>query len=97
MPASETLAKAVVLAKPTDLSKGFGDFFDSIGLTGTGLVIKGVAAVIAILAVRMLLQIPSNPKMALRNGSMGLGVLMVAVVLALYGDDMFGTITGAEQ
>ncbi|MEU6664267.1 hypothetical protein [Streptomyces sp. NPDC046821] len=91
-----TTAKNVVLAAPVDLSKGFGDFFGSIGLTGTGLVMKGVAAVIAIVALRMLIQIPGNPKHALRNGSVGLGVLFVAVVLAMYGPDLFSTVTKAQ-
>ncbi|MEU9396912.1 hypothetical protein AB0D86_43845 [Streptomyces sp. NPDC048324] len=88
------MSKLIILAKPQDFSKGFVDFFDSIGLTGTGLVTKAVAAVVAVIAVRMLLQIPGNPKHALRNGSMALGTLFVAVILAMYGSDLFSTVTG---
>ncbi|MFF1360656.1 hypothetical protein [Streptomyces sp. NPDC058297] len=87
------MSKSIILAKPIDLSKGFTDFFDSIGLTGSGLVTKGIAAVIGVIAIRMLLQIPNNPKQALRNGSMGIGVLFVAVILAMYGADLFSTVT----
>ncbi|MET9760014.1 hypothetical protein ABZ016_13310 [Streptomyces sp. NPDC006372] len=84
------------LAKPVDMSTGFKDFFDTIGLTGGGLVTKGVAAVIAVIAVRMLLQLSSDPKGALRKGSMAIGTLFVAVVLALYGDTLFSTVTEAK-
>jgi hypothetical protein len=84
------------LAKPVDMSGGFKDFFDTIGLTGGGLVTKGIAAVIAVIAVRMLLQLSSDPKGALRKGSMAIGTLFVAVVLALYGDALFSTVTEAK-
>ncbi|MEV7004034.1 hypothetical protein AB0N62_43130 [Streptomyces sp. NPDC093982] len=84
------------LAKPVDMSTGFKDFFDTIGLTGGGLVTKGIAAVIAIIALRMLLQLSSDPKGALRKGSMAVGTLFVAVVLALYGDTLFSTVTEAK-
>ncbi|MEU9663509.1 hypothetical protein [Streptomyces chartreusis] len=84
------------LAKGQDLSTGFKDFFDTIGLTGGGLVTKGIAAVIAIIALRMLLQLSGDPKGALRKGSMAVGTLFVAVVLALYGDTLFSTVTEAK-
>ncbi|KDN74826.1 hypothetical protein DF19_27465 [Streptomyces olindensis] len=85
-----------ILAKPVDMSGGFKDFFDTIGLTGGGLVTKGIAAVIAVIAVRMLLQLSSDPKGALRKGSMAIGTLFVAVVLALYGGELFSTVTEAK-
>lgn len=84
------------IAAPVDMSKGFQDFFDTIGLTGAGLVTKGIAAVIAVIALRMLLQLSGDPKGALRKGSMAIGTLFVAVVLALYGDTLFSTVTEAK-
>ncbi|MEU3341840.1 hypothetical protein [Streptomyces sp. NPDC006668] len=90
------MSKFTVLAKPIDMSTGFKDFFDTIGLTGGGLVTKGIAAVIAIIALRMLLQLSGDPKGALRKGSLALGTLFVAVVLALYGDTLFSTVTQAK-
>ena len=90
------MPKFTVLAKPVDMSGGFKDFFDTIGLTGGGLVTKGIAAVIAIIALRMLLQLSGDPKGALRKGSMAIGTLFVAVVLALYGDTLFSTVTQAK-
>ncbi|MFF7558249.1 hypothetical protein ACFZA9_35755 [Streptomyces olivaceus] len=84
------------IAAPIDMSKGFKDFFDTIGLTGGGLVTKAVAAVITVIAIRMLLQLTGDPKSALRKGSMAIGTLFVAVVLALYGDTLFGTVTDAK-
>ncbi|MDQ0408853.1 hypothetical protein ABVB69_32360 [Streptomyces sp. NPDC000349] len=84
------------LAAPVDMSKGFKDFFDTIGLTGGGLVTKGIAAVIAIIAVRMLLQLSNDPKGALRKGGMAVGTLFVAVILAMYGDTLFSTVTEAK-
>ncbi|MFE6788210.1 hypothetical protein ACFVFF_38815 [Streptomyces sp. NPDC057680] len=84
------------LAAPIDLSGGFTDFFKTIGMTGGGLVTKGIAAVIAVIAVRMLLQLSSDPKGALRKGSMAVGTLFVAVVLALYGNTLFSTVTTAS-
>ncbi|KKD10993.1 hypothetical protein ACQ9AR_33435 [Streptomyces lividans] len=84
------------IAAPVDMSTGFKDFFDTIGLTGGGLVTKGIAAVIAIIALRMLLQLSGDPKGALRKGSMAVGTLFVAVVLALYGDTLFSTVTEAK-
>ncbi len=86
-----------ILAKPIDLSNGFKDFFDTIGLTGSGLVTKGIAAVITIIALRMLMQLSGDPKGALRKGSMAVGTLFVAVVLALYGDTLFSTVTNNPQ
>ncbi|ORT53479.1 hypothetical protein [Streptomyces sp. CB03238] len=86
------MPKLINLAAPQDLSTGFADFFKTIGLTGGGLVTKGVAAVIAVIAVRMLLQLSSDPKTALRKGSMAVGTLFVALILALYGDTLFGTV-----
>ncbi|MDQ0605523.1 hypothetical protein QF037_009956 [Streptomyces canus] len=88
--------KAITLAKPVDMSAGFKDFFDTIGLTGSGLVTKGIAAVIAIIAVRMLLQLSNDPKGALRKGSLAVGTLFIAVVLALYGNTLFSTVTEAK-
>ncbi|MFJ9099541.1 hypothetical protein ACIRJM_13780 [Streptomyces sp. NPDC102405] len=90
------MSKLFILAKPVDMSGGFKDFFDTIGLTGGGLVVKGIAAVIAIIALRMLLQTSSDPKGALRKGSMAIGTLFVAVVLALYGNTLFSTVTQAK-
>ncbi|MEV6617308.1 hypothetical protein AB0N31_26340 [Streptomyces sp. NPDC051051] len=90
------MRKSTILAKPIDMSTGFKDFFDTIGLTGGGLVTKGIAAVIAVIAVRMLLQLSTDPKGALRKGSMAIGTLFVAVVLALYGDTLFSTVTQAK-
>ena len=90
------MSKFTVLAKAQDLSNGFKDFFDTIGLTGAGLVTKGIAAVIAVVALLMLLKTPNDPKGALRKGSMALGTLFVAVVLALYGDTLFSTVTQAK-
>lgn len=88
---------AFFLAKPTDFSVGFKDFFDSIGLTGVGLVTKAVAAVIAVIAVKMLMQTGNDPRRALRNGAMGLGTLFVAIILAMYGSDLFSTVTNAKS
>lgn len=88
--------RKIHLAKPVDMSAGFKDFFDTIGLTGGGLVTKGIAAVIAIIAVRMLLQLTNDPKGALRKGSLAVGTLFIAVVLALYGDTLFSTVTEAK-
>ncbi len=68
-----------ILAKPIDLSNGFKDFFDTIGLTGSGLVTKGIAAVITIIALRMLMQLSGDPKGALRKGSMAVGTLFSTV------------------
>ncbi|MBP5926801.1 hypothetical protein F3K32_43145 [Streptomyces sp. LBUM 1483] len=89
--------RSFILAKPVDMSKGFKDFFDTIGMTGGGLVTKGIAAVIAVIAVRMLLQLSGDPKGALRKGGMAIGTLFVAVVLALYGDTLFSTVTEAKK
>ncbi|GAA3753927.1 hypothetical protein [Streptomyces tremellae] len=86
----------IVLAKPMDMSSGFSDFFKTIGLTSGGLVTKAVAAVIGVIAVLMLLKAANDPKGALRKGAMGLGTLFVAVVLALYGGDLFSTVTSAK-
>ncbi|MGW1270092.1 hypothetical protein [Streptomyces sp. NPDC002491] len=85
------------LAKPVDMSGGFKDFFDTIGLTGGGLVTKGIAAVIAVIAIRMMFTAHANPKSALQKGSMAVGTLFVAVVLALYGDTLFSTVTQAKN
>ena len=86
-----------ILAKPIDMSDGFKDFFDTIGLTGGGLVTKGIAAVIAVIAIRMMLQTSSDDaKGALRKGSTAVGTLFVAVILALYGDTLFSTVTNAQ-
>ncbi|MFI8944854.1 hypothetical protein [Streptomyces syringium] len=90
------VSKLHILAKPVDMSDGFKDFFDTIGLTGGGLVTKGIAAVIAVIAVRMLFQLSADPQGALRKGSMAVGTLFVAVVLALYGDTLFSTVTDAK-
>ncbi|MEU0670906.1 hypothetical protein ABZ508_34380 [Streptomyces lavendulocolor] len=88
------MPKLFHLAAPQDLSTGFADFFKTIGLTGGGLVTKGVAAVIAVIAVKMLLTLSADPKTALRKGGMAIGTLFVALVLALYGDALFGTVGG---
>ncbi|MFJ6393937.1 hypothetical protein ACIQJT_40900 [Streptomyces sp. NPDC091972] len=88
--------KHVFLAKPVDMSTGFKDFFDTIGLTGAGLVTKGIAAVIAVIALLMLMRTPNDPQSALRKGATAVGTLFVAVVLALYGDTLFSTVTQAK-
>lgn len=88
--------KLFILAKPIDMSKGFTDFFDTIGLTGAGLVTKAVAAVIAVIALLMALKAPTDAKGALRKGSMAVATLFVAIVLALYGDTLFSTVTNAK-
>ncbi|MGW8357679.1 hypothetical protein [Streptomyces wedmorensis] len=90
------MAKHTTLAKPIDMSGGFKDFFDTIGMTGGGLVTKAIAAVIAIIALRMLFTLHNDPKGALRKGSAAIGTLFVAVVLALYGDTLFSTVTSAK-
>jgi hypothetical protein len=90
------MRKFFTLAAPQDLSGGFTDFFKTIGMTGAGLVTKGIAAVIAVIAVRMLMQLVNNPQQALKKGSLALGTLFVAVVLALYGDTLFSTVTQAK-
>ncbi|MFF0747349.1 hypothetical protein ACFYVL_43920 [Streptomyces sp. NPDC004111] len=87
------MLKKINIAAPVDFSAGFVDFFKSIGMTGTGLVTKAIAAVIAVVAVRMLLTIPNDSKKALRNGAMAVGTLFVAVILAMYGSDLFSTVT----
>ncbi|MET7458254.1 hypothetical protein ABZT03_41795 [Streptomyces sp. NPDC005574] len=89
-------AKFFNLAKPVDMSAGFKDFFDTIGLTGGGLVTKAIAAVIAVIALKMLFSVAGDPKGALRKGSLALGTLFVAVVLALYGSELFSTVTQAK-
>uniref|UniRef100_UPI003C7CF621 hypothetical protein n=1 Tax=unclassified Streptomyces TaxID=2593676 RepID=UPI003C7CF621 len=76
-----------------DMSGGFADFFDTIGLTGAGLVTKAIAAVIAVISVGMLLKLQSDPKGALRKGGLAVGTLLVAVILAMYGDSLFSTVT----
>ncbi|MFD5589439.1 hypothetical protein [Streptomyces sp. NPDC127063] len=87
------MRKFFTVAAPQDLSGGFSDFFKTIGMTGSGLVTKGIAAVIAVIAVRMLMQLNGNPQQALKRGSYAVGTLFVAVLLALYGDTLFSTVT----
>ncbi|HWU11290.1 MAG TPA: hypothetical protein VN520_33855 [Streptomyces sp.] len=89
--------RKLTFAAGKDLSTGFTDFFDTIGITGSGLVTKGIAAVIAIIAVRMLLQLSNDPKGALRKGGLAIGTLFVAVVLAMYGDSLFSTVTSPKS
>lgn len=84
------------IAAGTDMSGGFKDFFDSIGMTGVGLITKAIAAVIAVIALGMLLKLQSDPKGALRKGGLAVGTLFVAVVLAMYGDTLFSTVTNAK-
>ena len=92
------MSKFTTLAKPTDMSGGFTDFFDSIGLTGSGLVTKGIAAVIAVIAVRMMIQTSGgDAKTALRKGGLAIGTLFIAVILAMYGSDLFSTVTDAKS
>ncbi|WP_031089013.1 hypothetical protein, partial [Streptomyces sp. NRRL S-15] len=64
------MRKFTTLAEAIDMSSGFTDFFKTIGLTGSGLVTKGIAAVVAVIAVRMLLQLSNDPKGALRKGGL---------------------------
>lgn len=87
------MLKFLPLAKPVDLSGGFKDFFGTIGMTGSGLVTKAIAAVLVVIGVLMLLRLSNDPKGALRKGSMAVGTLFVAVVLVLYGDTLFSTVT----
>ncbi|MEU6996685.1 hypothetical protein ABZ953_39420 [Streptomyces sp. NPDC046465] len=91
------MRNSFTLAKPQDLSTGFEDFFGTIGLTGGGLVTKGLVAVLAVIALKMLMSAANDPKTALRKGGMGVGVLFVALVLALYGNDLFSTVTNGKQ
>ncbi|MEU5372479.1 hypothetical protein ABZ362_26515 [Streptomyces sp. NPDC005951] len=84
------------IAAGTDMSGGFKDFFDTIGLTGAGLITKAIAAVIAVIAVGMMLKLNSDPKTALRRGGLALGTLFVAVILAMYGDALFSTVTNSK-
>ncbi|MGW2188765.1 hypothetical protein [Streptomyces sp. NPDC001719] len=91
------MSKFINFAKGNDLSGGFSDFFDTIGLSVSGLVTKGIAAVIAVIALKMLFSLSNDPKMALRRGSMAVGTLFVAVVLALYGPTLFSTVTNAKS
>ncbi|MFJ2876562.1 MULTISPECIES: hypothetical protein [unclassified Streptomyces] len=91
------MSKLNLLAEGKDLSTGFKDFFDTIGLTGVGLVTKAIAAVIAVIAFKMLLSLSSNPKTAMRHGTMAVGVLFIAVVLAMYGPTLFSTVTDATK
>ncbi|MEU5430912.1 hypothetical protein AB0H73_35640 [Streptomyces olivoreticuli] len=91
------LIALTTLAKGRDISDGFRDFFDTIGLTGGGLVTKAISAVIAVIALKMLFGLSNDPKTALRRGSMALGTLFVAVVLALYGSELFSTVTDAKN
>ncbi|GGZ29494.1 hypothetical protein [Streptomyces nitrosporeus] len=85
----------ITVAAGIDMSGGFTDFFDSIGMTGVGLITKAIAAVIAVIAIGMLLKLQSDPKGALRKGGLAVGTLFVAVVLAMYGDTLFSTVTSA--
>ncbi|MFE6692133.1 hypothetical protein ACFVFQ_37435 [Streptomyces sp. NPDC057743] len=94
---AKAIGKTVQFAEGRDLSGGFSDFFRSIGMTGAGLVTKGIAAVIAVIAVRMLFSLSGDPKRALRHGSMAIGTLFVAVVLAMYGGELFSTVTDAHK
>lgn len=85
--------KGIQLAKPVDMSVGFKDFFATIGMTGTGLVTKAIAAVIAMIALRLAMQTAGgDAKTALRKGTVALGTLMVAVLLAVFGDTLFSTL-----
>ncbi|MFE1335865.1 hypothetical protein [Streptomyces microflavus] len=86
----------ITTAAGTDMSGGFKDFFDTIGLTGVGLITKAIAAVIAIIALGMLLKVQGDPKGALRKGGLAVGTLFVAVVLAMYGDTLFATVTAPK-
>lgn len=86
----------ITTAAGTDMSGGFKDFFDTIGLTGVGLITKAVAAVIAVIAVGMLLKLHNDPKGALRKGGLAVGTLFVALILAMYGDSLFSTVTNAK-
>lgn len=81
---------------PIDMSEGFSDFFKTIGMTGGGLVTKGIAAVIGVIALHMLITLSSDPKKALQRGMYAVGTLFVAVILALYGDTLFSTVTNAK-
>ncbi|WP_030872606.1 hypothetical protein [Streptomyces sp. NRRL F-2747] len=83
----------IILAAPIDMSDGFSDFFGTIGVSGAGIVTKATAAVIAVIAIRMLLTLNADPKLALRKGSMALGTLFIAIILALYGSTLFSTVT----
>lgn len=84
--------KNFILAKPVDLSGGFSDFFATIGLTGAGLVSKGVAAVLAVIAVKIMISAAKDPQAGLRKGSIAVGTLFFALTLALFGDDIFATV-----
>ncbi|MFD7860035.1 hypothetical protein ACFV6B_38020 [Streptomyces microflavus] len=82
----------ITTAAGTDMSGGFGDFFDTIGLTGNGLITKAIAAILVVVAGTMMLKLNSDPKGALRKGGLAVGTLFVAVILAMYGDALFSTV-----
>ncbi|MCB5181501.1 hypothetical protein [Streptomyces antimicrobicus] len=91
------MSKKSVLAAPIDMSTGFKDFFDTIGVTSEGIITKSLAAVIGVIAIKMLLTLSNDPKSALRKGSMAIGTLFVALVLGLYGDTLFATVTSPKS
>ncbi|MEV0982152.1 hypothetical protein [Streptomyces sp. NPDC049915] len=86
----------ITLAAGNDLSNGFTEFFKTISATAGGLVTKAIAAVIAVIALRMIGQLINHPQQALKKGSLAIGTLFVAVVVALYGDVLFSTVAQAK-
>ncbi|WP_172385618.1 hypothetical protein [Streptomyces sp. MNP-20] len=90
------MSKFTVLAKKYDLSKGFEDFFGTIGVTGAGLVSKAVAAVLVIIGARLAIQAAkSEGGQGLRKAGEAVGALVVAISLVIFGDDLFATLPTA--
>ncbi|MFE6189122.1 hypothetical protein ACFQ6U_32335 [Streptomyces sp. NPDC056465] len=91
------MARNFITAAGIDMSKGFSDFFDTIGLTGSGIVTKAIPAVLVVVALTMMFKVIGNdPKTALRRGGLAVGTLFVGVILALYGDTLFSTVTSSK-
>lgn len=91
------MARNFITAAGTDMSTGFSDFFDTIGLTGGGIVTKAIPAILVVVSLTMMFKVTGgDPKTALRRGGLAVGTLFVGVVLALYGDTLFSTVTTAK-
>ncbi|MEU3978246.1 MULTISPECIES: hypothetical protein [unclassified Streptomyces] len=91
------MARNIIIAAGVDMSKGFSDFFDTIGLTGSGIVKMAIPAVLIVVALTMMTKlVGAEPKTAIRRGGVAVGALFVAVVLAMYGDTLFSTVTNAK-
>lgn len=80
------------LAAAIDMSGGFADFFGTIGLTGKGLVKLGIPAVLVVIAGILGLQAIKYPARAVKNASVSVGALFLAIILATFGNTLFSTI-----